>query len=280
MRLAQLRKIGTRITLYTVLVVWLAIFMVPVAWMVLSSLKTDEEIIRAGIEFLPRQLMWQNYADVWRGVPFNRYIFNSTVVAVTTTVINVLISSMAGYGLAKFQFFGRKLIFLFILSSIMVPFQVMMIPLFILAKNFGFLNSLHGLIIPTAVTAFGVFLMRQTIVQIPNDFADSARIDGCSEVQIYWHVILPLARVAAITLVVLHFLGSWNDLIWPLLIVFKDEFTTLPLALTRLQGDWQFGFRYERLMSVAVIMSVPVVALYAVFNRFITRGITVGGLKG
>lgn len=270
----------TRIVLYSILIFWLAVFMVPVAWMVLSSLKPEDQVIAPSIQFLPREVKWQNYADVWIGVPFNRYIFNSTVVAGTTTVINVLVSSMAGYGLSKFSFFGRKLIFLFILSSIMVPFQVMMIPLFILAKTFKLLNSLHGLIIPTSVTAFGVFLMRQTILPIPNDFTDSARIDGCNEVQIYWRVILPLARVAIVTLVVLHFLGSWNDLIWPLLIVFRDEFTTLPLALTRLQGDWQFGYRYERLMSIAVVMSVPVILLYIVFNRFLTRGITMGGLKG
>ena len=270
----------TRIVLYSILIFWLAVFMVPVAWMVLSSLKPEDQVIAPSIQFLPREVKWQNYADVWIGVPFNRYIFNSTVVAGTTTVINVLVSSMAGYGLSKFSFFGRKLIFLFILSSIMVPFQVMMIPLFILAKTLKLLNSLHGLIIPTSVTAFGVFLMRQTILPIPNDFTDSARIDGCNEVQIYWRVILPLARVAIVTLVVLHFLGSWNDLIWPLLIVFRDEFTTLPLALTRLQGDWQFGYRYERLMSIAVIMSVPVILLYVVFNRFLTRGIAMGGLKG
>ena len=270
----------TRIVLYSILIFWLAVFMVPVAWMVLSSLKPEDQVIAPSIQFLPREVKWQNYAEVWIGVPFNRYIFNSTVVAGTTTIINVLVSSMAGYGLSKFSFFGRKLIFLFILSSIMVPFQVMMIPLFILAKTFKLLNSLHGLIIPTSVTAFGVFLMRQTILPIPNDFTDSARIDGCNEIQIYWRVILPLARVAVVTLVVLHFLGSWNDLIWPLLIVFRDEFTTLPLALTRLQGDWQFGYRYERLMSIAVIMSVPVILLYIVFNRFLTRGIAMGGLKG
>ena len=269
-----------RIVLYSILIFWLAVFMVPVAWMVLSSLKPEDQVIAPSIQFLPREVKWQNYAEVWIGVPFNRYIFNSTVVAGTTTMINVLVASMAGYGLSKFSFFGRKLIFLFILSSIMVPFQVMMIPLFILAKTFKLLNSLHGLIIPTSVTAFGVFLMRQTILPIPNDFTDSARIDGCNEVQIYWRVILPLARVAVVTLVVLHFLGSWNDLIWPLLIVFRDEFTTLPLALTRLQGDWQFGYRYERLMSIAVIMSVPVILLYIVFNRFLTRGIAMGGLKG
>ena len=269
-----------RIVLYSILIFWLAVFMVPVAWMVLSSLKPEDQVIAPSIQFLPREVKWQNYAEVWIGVPFNRYIFNSTVVAGTTTIINVLVASMAGYGLSKFSFFGRKLIFLFILSSIMVPFQVMMIPLFILAKTFKLLNSLHGLIIPTSVTAFGVFLMRQTILPIPNDFTDSARIDGCNEIQIYWRVILPLARVAVVTLVVLHFLGSWNDLIWPLLIVFRDEFTTLPLALTRLQGDWQFGYRYERLMSIAVIMSVPVILLYIVFNRFLTRGIAMGGLKG
>ena len=269
-----------RIVLYSILIFWLAVFMVPVAWMVLSSLKPEDQVIAPSIQFLPREVKWQNYAEVWIGVPFNRYIFNSTVVAGTTTMINVLVASMAGYGLSKFSFFGRKLIFLFILSSIMVPFQVMMIPLFILAKTFKLLNSLHGLIIPTSVTAFGVFLMRQTILPIPNDFTDSARIDGCNEIQIYWRVILPLARVAVVTLVVLHFLGSWNDLIWPLLIVFRDEFTTLPLALTRLQGDWQFGYRYERLMSIAVIMSVPVILLYIVFNRFLTRGIAMGGLKG
>ena len=270
----------TRIVLYSILLFWLAVFMVPVVWMVLSSLKPEDQVIAPSIQFLPREVRWQNYADVWIGVPFNRYIFNSTVVAGATTAINVLIASMAGYGLSKFSFVGRKIIFLFILSSIMVPFQVIMIPLFILAKTLKLLNSLHGLIIPTSVTAFGVFLMRQTMLPIPNDFCDSARIDGCNEVQIFWRVILPLARVAVVTLVVLRFLGSWNDLIWPLLIVFRDEFATLPLALTRLQGDWQFGFRYERLMSVAVIMSVPVIVLYLVFNRFLTRGIAMGGLKG
>jgi len=275
------RKILVRASLYFFLFLWLAICLTPVLWMVLGSLKSMDEVIAPRLKWLPEELKWENYEYVIRGIDFWRYTYNSVVVAVVTTLLNVLLSSMAGYGFSKFRFRGRRLFFLFILSSIMIPFQVIMIPLFIMAKNLHLLNSLRGLILPASVTAFGVFLMRQTIVQLPNEFCDAARLDGAGEFYIFAHVVLPLAAVGVATLSVLHFLANWNSFVWPFLIIHKDALNTLPLALSRLKGEPMFGgFRYERLMSVSVLMSVPVIVLYIVFNRFMTRGLTLGGLKG
>jgi multiple sugar transport system permease protein len=277
---AIMKTVIVRTLLYGLLVLWGAIVVVPVLWMVLSSLKPIDQILTPRIEWLPREIRLENYTFVWRGINIQRYFINSSIVSVVTMFTNILISSMAGYGLSKFNFRGRRLILLFILSSIMVPFQVIMIPLFIIVKNMGLINTMAGLIIPAAVTAFGVFLMRQTILPIPNDYCDSARIDGCSEFQIFLIVVIPLARVGVITLGLLSFLASWNNLIWPLLIIHKEELRTLALGLASLRGSEQYGNQYDKLMSVSVIMTFPIVLLYLIFNRFITRGITVGGLKG
>ena len=270
----------TRIVVYFFLLLWTLIVLTPVVWMLLSSVKPIDQILTPRIQFLPREIHLENYAFVWQGINFQRYFFNSLLVAVVTTLSNILISSMAGYGLSKFNFPGRKFILLFILSSIMIPFQIIMIPLFIIVKNIGLMNSIPGLIIPASVSAFGVFLMRQTILPIPNDFGDAARIDGASELQIYFRVILPLARTGVITLGILAFLASWNNLIWPLVVIFSEEMRTLPLALAALLGNEELGIQFDKLMSVAVIMTAPVIVLYAVFSRFVTKGILVGGVKG
>ena len=275
------KKILLRVFLYLFLLLWLVIFLTPVLWMVLASLKTMVEVISPRLKWFPAEAQWENYRFVITGINFWRYTFNSIVVAASTTLVNVVVSSMAGYGFSKFRFRGRKVLFLFVLSSIMIPFQVIMIPLFIMARNLQLTNTLHGLIIPASVTAFGVFLMRQTIVQLPNDFCDAARIDGAGEFYIFWRVVFPLATVGVATLAVLHFLGNWNNFIWPFLIIHKDVLNTLPLALSRLKGEPMYGgSRYERLMTVAVLMSIPVIVLYIVSGRLMTRGLTVGGVKG
>lgn len=275
-----IKKIISRLVIYIFLIFWAVIVLTPVFWMLSSSVKSMDQIMSAEIKFLPDEYHFENYTFVWKGIDFSRYFFNSLTVASITTIINVFIASMAGYGLSKFKFPGRQVILFFILSSMMIPFQVIMIPLFVIIKNLGLTNSIPGLIVPASVSAFGVFLMRQSILPIPKDFADAARIDGSSELGIFFRVIFPLARTGIITLAILHFLAIWNDLVWPLVVIFSKENRTLPLALAALLGNEELGIQYDKLMSISVIMTIPVVIVYLFFNRFVAKGLMVGGVKG
>jgi ABC-type glycerol-3-phosphate transport system permease component len=230
------------------------------------------------VHWLPSVWHVENYATVLQDNQFGTYFLNSALVAGAVTFINLFVSSLAGYGLAKFKFPGRTLIFAFILSVMMVPFQVIVIPLYITVRHLGWINSYWGLIVPGSVTSFGVFFMRQSIMTVPGEFLDAARLDGAGEWYIYGRVLLPLVSPALAALGVLTFLGSWNNLLWPLLIVQNDSLKTLPLGLESMVKS-QYGIQYNLLLAGAVISALPVMLLFLVARSYFVRGITMGGIK-
>lgn len=273
------RSFIERTVIYLVLILFGIIFTTPVFWMLSSSLKSLENTLTVSIKWIPEKLHFENYTEIWSAERFETYFLNSLIVAITVTFATLFLASLAGYGLSKFDFPGRQVIFLFILSTMMVPFQVIAIPLYIIVRHFGWIDTYQGLIIPGALTGFGVFFMKQYIQTVSNEFIDAARIDGCSEFGIFWRIILPLSKPALAALGILTFLGSWNNLLWPLIVIQSEGLKTLPLGLTKIMQS-EYGVRYNILMSGAVIASAPMIMVFLIFQRGIIRGITLGGVKG
>jgi ABC-type glycerol-3-phosphate transport system permease component len=265
------------ILIYALVLVAVAISLLPYYWMVSSSLRTMENMFRVPIQWIPNPVNWRSYVLAWNAQNFPRYFFNSFVVAVAITLGNLLLCSLAGYSLAKFHYFGRGLLFILILSTMMLPLEVTMVPLFLIIKRLDWANSYQGLIVPFLVDGFGVFLMRQYMLGIPKDLIDSARIDGASELKIYWQIVLPLCKPALVALGVFMFREAWDMYIWPLIIVSKDSLRTLPLAISLFMSS--YGTAWDQLMAIAVLGTLPMIILFFFLQRAFIQGIAVSGLK-
>ena len=218
-----------------------------------------------------------NYRNLWKTVPYNRYFVNSVFIATASTLLTLFFCSLGGYAFAKYQFRGQKILFGILLASMMVPFQVLLVPLFGLMYDIGWLNSYKAIIIPFSVGAFGVFLMRQFIVTIPSELLDAARIDGCSEFGIYYRIVLPIIKPALGALTIYSFLGSWNGYLWPLIILRDEAKYTLPIGLANLVGIYRQD--YGMLMAGTLLSLMPIVILFLAMQREFVQGITLGGVK-
>jgi ABC-type glycerol-3-phosphate transport system permease component len=251
---------------------------VPLYWMVKSALGTNEEIFASPVPWLPRSLHPENFPQGLASNQFPRFFLNSFLVAAAVTVTTVVTSALAGYGFAKFEFPGKGLAFAFVLAALMVPFQAIVIPLFILVRELGWLNSYAGLIVPGAVSGFGIFLMRQFMSRVPNELIEAARIDGAGELQVFVLVVLPMARASLASLAVLTFLASWNNFLWPLIVAQKPAMNTVPLGLAQFRGS--YFTNYVQLLAVATLAALPVVVLYAFMQRQIVGSFASSGIKG
>ena len=277
-QLRQAQRASGYIALYAVLIVFSVVMLVPFVYAVLGSLKPEAEVFAVPIRWLPSQPQWQNYV-----LPFQktvgRYFLNSVIVSGAQTLAPLVLCSMAGYSLAKFRYPGRNLAFLFILSTIMLPIQVTLVPTFLIIKDLGWVNSYAGLIVPGLATTFGTFLMRQFFMSVPSEYIDAARIDGAGELRIYWQIMLPMCRPALSALAVFSFTNSWNSFLWPLVGVNQDEMRTIPLGIVFYIGE-QRAPEYGQLLAVAVLASLPVLALVLAMQREFIRGAAISGLKG
>ncbi|OLF13674.1 sugar ABC transporter permease [Actinophytocola xinjiangensis] len=267
-----------RLGLHLVLAAGLVVMVGPFVWMVLSSFKTESEIRQVPMTWLPDEVTFANYGDLFARLDFPTYFTNSVVVTVFTTLTNLLFCSAAGYALAKLPFGGRRLLFAVVLGTIMVPNIVTIVPLFVLSSNLGLVNTLAGLILPFAAQAFGVFLMRQFILSIPDDLLEAARIDGATEFRIFRRIVLPLCRPALATLGILTFLSSWNNFLWPLVSATTEDTYTLPVALA-LYAIGQNRTDYDLLLAGSVVVVVPVLVVFVLLQRHFVRGIATTGLK-
>ena len=248
---------------------------IPYVWMLATSIKPVEEIQSYPPSFLVKHPTPAPYQDLFRLIPMMRYIWNSIYVSGLVTIANLFFCSLAGYAFAKHRFFGRDKIFFILLGSIMIPWQVNLIPGFILMIKLGWLNSYKALIVPAMAGVFGVFLCRQFIMSIPDDLVDAAKIDGCGEFTIYRLVILPLIKPVLATLAIFTFLQQWNSFIWPLIVINSGEMRTLPLTLSVLNG--QFGTRFAMVMAGAVVATTPMLVVFLFFQRYFIKGITMMG---
>ena len=266
-------------SIYFFLILFAIIAFFPVFWTFSSSFKSLENVFSVEIKWFPEQLHFENYLTVWQARSFHIYFMNSTLVAISVTFTQLFFSSLGGYGLAKFNFPGRDIIFVFIISTMMIPILVIAIPRYLIVRQFGWVDTYWGLIVPGAMTSFGVFLMRQFIQTIPNDIIDAARVDGCSELRIFWTIILPSIKPALATLGILTFLDSWNNLFWPLIIIQTEKLKTVPLGLVSIAFR-QYGVEYNVLMAAAVLASIPVIVMFSLLHKHLTKTIIIGGLKG
>ena len=252
--------------------------MIPYIWMFVTSIKPVGEIQSYPPSLLVKHPTISPYQDLFQLIPILRYVWNSIYVSATVTIANIFLCSLAGYAFAKHRFWGRDKIFLILLGSLMIPWQVNMISGFVLMRKLGWLNPYNSLIIPAMAGVFGVFLCRQFIISIPDDLIDAAKIDGCSEFTIYRLVILPLIKPVLATLAIFTFLQQWNNFIWPLIVINSSSMRTLPLALSVLNG--QFGTRFAMIMAGAVVATTPMLIVFLLFQKYFRKGITMTGLKG
>ena len=271
------RRIGYTV-LYTILAIFALFMLLPFAFALTGSLKPETEIFAIPMNWLPSAFQWRNYLLPFQQANFGRYFLNSAIVALVQTLAPLVLCSLAGYSLAKFEYPGRTLIFLFILSTIMLPLQVTIVPLFLIIKELGWVNSYAGLIVPGLASTFGTFLMRQFFLSVPSEYMDAARIDGASEPRIFWSVMLPMCRPALSALAVFSFTGSWNSFLWPLVVINQDAMRTMPLGIVFYIGE-QRAPQYGQLLAVAIIATLPVLVLFLVLQRAFIQGATVSGLK-
>jgi len=251
---------------------------IPYIWMFVTSIKPVEEIQAYPPSFFVHHPTLAAYKELFYLLPIPRYLLNSLFIAVVVTLCNVFFCSLAGYAFAKHRFKGRDKIFLLLLGAIMIPYQVNLIPGFIIVKKLGWLNSFYALIIPNITMAFGVFLCRQYIMSIPNDLIDAAKIDGCGEFTIYRLIIFPLIKPALAALAIFTFLSQWNSFVWPLIVIHTSAMRTVPLALSVLNS--QFGTDFSVVMAGATVVTLPVLIVFLFLQKYIIQGIKMTGLKG
>jgi putative chitobiose transport system permease protein len=267
------------IWMYVLLSAIAFVMLFPLLWLISTSLKSPaENIFQSPPQLLPSQPTFQNFVTVWQSKPFGQYLFNSTVVAVVTVSLNLLFCSLAAYPLARLNFRGRDLIFASIISTIMIPFQIVMIPLYILTVQLGLKNTYLGVIFPGIASAFGIFLLRQAFQGVPKELEEAARIDGCSELGLWWNVMLPTVRPALVTLAIFVFIGSWSDFLWPLIVLDREEYYTLPLGVATLAGTFSLDWRL--IAAGSVISIAPVLLFFLLMQRYIVPTDTGSGVKG
>ncbi len=252
-------------------------FLLPIIWMVSTSFQAAEKVFALPLEWVPAVLHPENYPNALSRAPIPRYFWNSAIAAVAVTISNLALCTMAGYGLAKFRFPGHRLLLLLILCTLMLPIEVVLVPTFLVVKQFGWLNSFQGLVAPLLVDAFGVFLMRQFILGIPQDYIEAARIDGAGEFTIFSRVVVPQCLPALTALAIFAFRDNWDLYIWPLVVISKDELRTLPLGFVRFTED--FTNSQAEQMAIAVLTMLPVALLFLLMQRGFMRGIALSGLK-
>lgn len=252
-------------------------FVIPILWMVSASFQVGERMFSLTTEWIPSDPQPQNYPNAMARADFIGYFRNSAIVSLLVMVGNLVFCTLAGYGLAKFRFRGDNLVLLLILSTLMLPLEVTLIPTFLVVHQFGWLNTYQGIAGPLIIDAFGIFLIRQAMLSIPSDYIEAARIDGAGEIRILLQIILPQCLPALAVLAIFAFRDSWDQFVWPLTIVSIDGYRTFPLALVLFGED--FGTPPSEQMAIAVIATIPVFALFALLQRFITRGFGLSGLK-
>ncbi len=263
---------------YFVLIAAALFTLIPFVWMLSSSLKLDKDVFKFPIEWIPRHPRWQNYKEIWQTIPLGRFIFNTAKLTVIVTFLQMLTSSFAAYAFAKLNFKFKNTLFLCYIATIAMPWQVYMVPQFIMMRGFHLNNTHLAIICLQAFTAFGVFLMRQFYQSIPDELCEAARIDGMNEYQIYAQIMLPLSKPALSTLMIFAFVGTWNDFLGPMIYLTKTELKTIQIGLRMFIT--QYSSEYGLIMAASVVVLIPVLIVFLSLQRFFVEGIASTGIKG
>ncbi|MDB9494354.1 carbohydrate ABC transporter permease [Spirulina major CS-329] len=265
--------------LYLALCAIAVIMLFPLLWLISTSLKSpSEQVFSFPPQLIPQAPTLANFRTVWQSYPFGQYLTNSVIVASLTVTLNLLFCSLAAYPLARLSFRGRDVIFASVVSTIMIPFQIVMIPLYVLTVQLGLRNTYLGIIFPAIASAFGIFLLRQAFQGVPKELEEAARIDGCTELGLWWHVMIPAVRPALATLAIFVFIGSWSDFLWPLIVIDRPEYYTLPLGVANLASTFSLDWRL--IAAGSVISILPILIVFLFVQRYIIPTAAGSGVKG
>lgn len=268
---------GDRAVSYVVLVLLGLLTVVPLLYMISLALQSDGEVFAGAAVLWPADPQWHNFARLFEAAPFARFFLNSLIMAGTITISHLIFDPLVGYALAKFNFPGRRVAFVAILSTLMVPFFVRMLPIYAIFSTIGWVNTYQGLIVPFLMDAYGIFLMRQFITPLPNELIEAARVDGASEVGIYVRIILPQLKPALAVLALLTFVFQWNEFLWPLVITSSTSMRTMPIGLTLFNQE--YFTQWNLTAAGALILFIPTAVFFVVTQKFLVEGISLSGLK-
>ena len=266
-----------RIASFVVLCAMTAVILLPLLWMLSASVRPESDIAAHPTTLIPTAITLRHYIDIWKIIPFGQEFLNTLIYAGGITICSLLFDSMTGYALARYRFRGRQVLFVLILLALMLPFQVTLIPIYGLLSHLGWINTYQGLIVPRMTSAFGIFFMRQYFLGLPKDLEAAARVDGASELRIWWQVMMPLARPALLTLGLFHLIYNWNDLLWPLVFTLGPAKQTLPVGLSMFNGE--HAPQYGLLMAGSLLALAPMVIAFLLVQRRFVEGIVTTGLK-
>jgi multiple sugar transport system permease protein len=264
--------------LYGILIAGGVLTAAPLVWMVSASLMPTGEASLFPPSFFPSAITFGHYETLFTRLNLARYLFNSVVVSVGVTVISLFVNSLAGYAFAKYRFSGRDKLFTFLLASMVIPAQITMLPLFLMLNKLGLVNTYWGILIPGLASIFGIFLIRQYALSLPDSLIEAARMDGAGDFEIYWRVVVPLFRPVLVTLGLFTFMGTWNDFLWPLIVMTDDSMYTLPVAIANLMGEHTPDT--ELMMAGSVLTVLPVLLIFLGVQKYYIQGITAGSIKG
>ncbi|QQM30199.1 carbohydrate ABC transporter permease [Martelella lutilitoris] len=270
-------KLST-IALYALIIVITIIMLLPFAWMLSASLKFNREVFEFPIHWIPENPRWSNYVQIWTKIPLGLFVFNTAKITIMVTLLQLFTSSFAAYAFAKLKFPYRDVLFLGYIATIAMPWQVYMVPQFILMREFGLYNTHWALIALQAFTAFGVFLMKQFYMSIPDELCEAARVDGMNEYQIWWKIMLPLSKPALSTLTIFTFVFAWNDFLGPMIYLTQTDLKTIQIGLRMFIS--QYSAEYGLIMAASVVAIIPVLAVFLALQRFFVEGVANAGLKG
>lgn len=275
-----MRRSGSRLVnllLYVPLTAAALLALLPLYWLLTGSVKPPETLMAMPPHFVPHGFTTEHFRRLFTLAPAGAWLMNSLLIASISTVVNVVLCGMAGYGFAKMRFPARSVLFWACLGTMMVPMQVTVVPLFLMVRDLGLINTYLGLMLPTLVTAFGIFMMKQFIQTLPDSLIEAARIDGCSEFMIFWRIVFPLTAPAVAVLAILSFTSSWNNFLWPMLATTENDMWTLPVGLGSLSDN--FFADYGLTMAGAALAAIPMIVLFLTLQRYFLRGLTLGGVK-
>ena len=261
-----------------VVIVASMLFIGPYIWSLSISFQPPGDVFSWPIQLLPDPATLENYRRLWTEIPFSRWLLNSTIIVLCVTISNVLLASLAGYAFARIEFPGRQFLFYCFLATLMVPGHVTLVPKFMLLNHFGMINTYQGLIIPGIVQVFGVFLMKQFFETLPKELEEAARIDGCSRLQTFWKIILPVSKPALVALAIYTFQGAWNDFLWPVIVTTTPDMYTLPLGMAMFR--FEFKVEWTMLMAGSVLLSLPMLIIFISFQRLFVQNAATSGTKG
>ena len=281
----MLKKIFSKSIIHSILIAVSLLSIFPFLWLTSTSLKgINEDIFAYPPNIIPQDFTWANYLEVWQKVDFMGYFYNSLIVAGLTVLLNLILSSLAAYPLARMKFKGKKFVFFAVLATIMVPFQAIMLPVYLITLKLHLIDSVSnimgyiGLVMPFAVSAFGIFLMRQAFLKIPHEVEEAAIVDGCNVFQMFIKVVIPMVKPTLAVLAIFTFIGSWGEFLWPSILLTKESMYTLPVGINNLQGMFSANWRY--IAAGSIISTVPIIIFFLMMQKYFISGENDGAVKG